>query len=401
MVGSILSRSSASWISVLDRLKTVEILKFETDLLDYEYPSLFRALEVSIQTLPQALQDFYDDFAIFPEDVPIPKSVLDILWGKMGKNKEGVQEVLDDLVNRSLLFVSSARKYILHDLQRDYLHSRTADRILKLHQKWVDAYRQVCRGDWVNGPNDGYYFQNLPYHLDQAGEIQTLKKLLLDFDWIEKKLEISRTSGLLADYRLPGARDMGLEPIYGALKLSIPVLARDPSQLPSQILGRMGDSLLPDYQTLLQTARAWHKSTWLRPEKASLTPPNKALIHTFLGHEDAIAGALLLPDGRALSWSWDHTLRLWDLESGQPSAVLEGHTREVRGALLLPDGRALSWSADNTLRLWDLARAICQASFSAEATITVCIYDPALDRILSGDSNGRIHLLSIIDPASQ
>jgi len=69
----------------------------------------------------------------------------------------------------------------------------------------------------------------------------------------------------------------------------------------------------------------------------------------------SIYGALLLPDGRrALSWSGDATLRLWDLESGE-GRPLQGHGGSVNGALLLRDGRrALSWSDDETLRLWDL-----------------------------------------------
>ena len=50
----------------------------------------------------------------------------------------------------------------------------------------------------------------------------------------------------------------------------------------------------------------------------------------------------------------DTTLRLWDLESGE-RRPLQGHDDPVIGALLLPDGRrALSWSEDRTLRLWDL-----------------------------------------------
>ena len=51
----------------------------------------------------------------------------------------------------------------------------------------------------------------------------------------------------------------------------------------------------------------------------------------------------------------DTTLRLWDLESGE-RRPLQGHDDPVIGALLLPDGRrALSWSEDRTLRLWDSA----------------------------------------------
>jgi WD40 repeat protein len=77
------------------------------------------------------------------------------------------------------------------------------------------------------------------------------------------------------------------------------------------------------------------------------------------GHTFRVDGALVMPDGRILSWS-SRILRLWD-GTGKLLAVLEGHTGSVGGALALPDGRILSWSGekdknwrdDNTLRIWD------------------------------------------------
>ena len=56
-----------------------------------------------------------------------------------------------------------------------------------------------------------------------------------------------------------------------------------------------------------------------------------------------------------MSGSSDHTLRFWDLESGQTLHTFEGHTGWVNAVAITPDGRrAVSASSDRTLRLWDL-----------------------------------------------
>ncbi|WP_369294141.1 WD40 repeat domain-containing protein, partial [Klebsiella pneumoniae] len=59
----------------------------------------------------------------------------------------------------------------------------------------------------------------------------------------------------------------------------------------------------------------------------------------------------MLYDGRFLSWSDDHTLRLWSSE-GNFLAALLGHTDRVIGVQVLENNRLLSWSEDSTIRLW-------------------------------------------------
>src|SRR4029077_16451914 len=73
--------------------------------------------------------------------------------------------------------------------------------------------------------------------------------------------------------------------------------------------------------------------------------------------QQRVSALVLLGNGRrALSGSWDNTLRLWDLATGGTMRTFEGHTSFVRAVAVLAEGcRALSGSWDNTLRLWDLA----------------------------------------------
>jgi WD40 repeat protein len=60
-----------------------------------------------------------------------------------------------------------------------------------------------------------------------------------------------------------------------------------------------------------------------------------------------VTGVAITPDGRrAVSASYDSTLRVWDLESNQSLRTLEGHTSGVNGVTVTPDERctvSASW----------------------------------------------------------
>ena len=101
--------------------------------------------------------------------------------------------------------------------------------------------------------------------------------------------------------------------------------------------------------------------SWIRWVNRAKKWQESALIAVMSGHARSVKGALVLPNGRILSWSQDNTLRLWDEESGACVAVLDGHTGSVIGAQVLPDGRILSWSGDKTLRFWDGDTGTCVA----------------------------------------
>ncbi|WNG58576.1 protein kinase [Archangium gephyra] len=73
------------------------------------------------------------------------------------------------------------------------------------------------------------------------------------------------------------------------------------------------------------------------------------------GHAQAINDTTFTSDGRYLvSSSDDHTVRVWNLETGG-SRVLTGHIDEVWRLQILPDGRRIIASGkDGTLREWNL-----------------------------------------------
>lgn len=76
---------------------------------------------------------------------------------------------------------------------------------------------------------------------------------------------------------------------------------------------------------------------------------------SFLGHEHIVQDVTISADGAyALSASWDKTLRLWDLESGECTKRFVGHTGDVLSVSIAKNLRQIvSASRDKTVKVWN------------------------------------------------
>ena len=118
----------------------------------------------------------------------------------------------------------------------------------------------------------------------------------------------------------------------------------------------------PDGKTIASasydgTARLWDVDTG--QEKVTLQ-----------GHTDGgpyfVTSVAFSPDGKTLAGGetqgstttdivWTHSVRLWDVDTGQAKAAFEGHTDGVNSVAFAPDGKTLaSASEDGTVGVWDV-----------------------------------------------
>ena len=87
------------------------------------------------------------------------------------------------------------------------------------------------------------------------------------------------------------------------------------------------------------------------PSDESIGYPSKQLT----GHNHFVTDLAISSDGQfALSSSWDKTLRLWDLNTGNTTRRFVGHTSDVLSVSFSADNRQIvSGSRDRTIKLWN------------------------------------------------
>jgi WD40 repeat protein len=76
--------------------------------------------------------------------------------------------------------------------------------------------------------------------------------------------------------------------------------------------------------------------------------------------------------------------------------TLMGHTDAVNSVALTPDGsKAISASDDHSLRVWDLDSGQEITSFTLECAVLSCAVSPS-GVIVAGDESGRVHFLELV-----
>jgi hypothetical protein len=301
-------------------------------------------IEMSLDLLNQEEQARFGELVIFPEDVDIPLTTVEKLWGVTGGLDDfDTEELCDRLHSLSLLakFDLTSRQVKLHNVMRRYLAYQRAESLTDYHAALVGAYRNIVK-TWAEMPADfQYMWTYLVYHLQRAEYGDELIETVKDLYYLAAKVLIKGVSYAESDLKIAttlAPDDDELNLLRRTLLQASHLLVQN--EKTTDVISTL-HSRLPD-SAPLTVNRQYGPVVTARHPLPDL--PHPLLLRTLSGHATGVLDCALSEDGAILaSVDKDSVMTAWNVHTGESLFKVETSGSEIWACALTGDARSSCW----------------------------------------------------------
>ncbi|XP_047644174.1 apoptotic protease-activating factor 1 isoform X2 [Phacochoerus africanus] len=360
LIGALLRDFPNRWDYYLRQLQNKQFKRIRKSS-SYDYEALDEAMSISVEMLREDIKDYYTDLSILQKDVKVPTKVLCILWDM---ETEEVEDILQEFVNKSLLFCDRNGKsflYYLHDLQVDFLTEKNRSQLQDLHKKMITQFQRHHRRHTLSPDQEDcmYWYNFLAYHMANANMHKELCALMFSLDWIKAKTELVGPAHLIhefVEYRhiLDEKDGTVCENFQEFLSLNGHLLGRQP--FPNIVqLGLCELETSEVYRQAKLQAKQEVDNGMLYLEwinKKNIKNLSRLVVRP---HTDAVYHACFSEDGqRIASCGADKTLQVFKAETGEKLLEIKAHEDEVLCCAFSADDRFIATcSVDKKVKIWN------------------------------------------------
>ncbi|XP_013819455.1 PREDICTED: apoptotic protease-activating factor 1 isoform X4 [Capra hircus] len=360
LIGALLRDFPNRWEYYLRQLQNKQFKRIRKSS-SYDYEALDEAMSISVEMLREDIKDYYTDLSIVQKDVKVPTKVLCILWDL---ETEEVEDILQEFVNKSLLFCDRNGKsflYYLHDLQVDFLTEKNRSQLQDLHKKMVTQFQRHHQLYSLTPDQEDcmYWYNFLAYHMASANMHKELCALMFSLDWIKAKTELVGPAHLIhefVEYRhiLDEKDGTDCENFQEFLSLNGHLLGRQP--FPNIVqLGLCELETSEVYRQAKLQAKQEVDNGMLYLEwvnKKNMKNLSRLVVRP---HTDAVYHACFSEDGqRIASCGADKTLQVFKAETGEKLLEIKAHEDEVLCCAFSADDRFIATcSVDKKVKIWN------------------------------------------------
>lgn len=116
--------------------------------------------------------------------------------------------------------------------------------------------------------------------------------------------------------------------------------------------------------------------------------------------ESQVNRLCISPDKRYLAAAGHHTVKLYDIKSSNPNAVLtfDGHTGNVTGVAFHCEGKwMVTSSEDGTVKIWETRSGSIQRNYNHGSPVNDVVIHPNQGEIISCDRSGSVRIWDLAE----